>query len=763
MSGRPFKDGVSQETCLAYNKLNILGAKNIITNIILRILMRKKVLVTAILCCIVNMAFAQMTLKGKVVDENEKPVAGASVWIEYTTLGTSTDENGEFSLQRVPEGKHRLRASTLDYNGAKIDIASSREDILFVLKKSPLKLNEVVVTGTGTHNRLKNTPVAMDMITKKELENINVPTFENAMMSISPSFSFMTNAMGSYMQMNGLSNRYILVLVDGKKLAGDVSGNTDLSRINMKNVKRIEVLKGAASALYGSEAMGGVINIITENPKESIYITSDTRYAEYGQFSQAINADVNYKWLSSSTSFQRNQSDGWQLNTQETSGDKLIDTDKMAVNTNYSDVVSQKFTVKPAKSLSIYAEGSLYDKKLKRPVSSYAYNMKYEDYNIGAGARYMLKDLAVITLDLYTDNFEYYREYIKDDGNYKNGDESKERRQKYYDANLKGIFNLGKYNRLSVGTQYQLDYIESQSDTKDGSRDVYTYSVYAQDEIKLLDSKLQFVPGFRYVYNEAFGNRLTPKLSGMYSLDHFNFRASYSAGFRAPDMKELYTRTITRSTLSLGNSDLKPESSNYYSLNTEYHNDFLTVSVTGYINRIKNIIQTRDVTETITEDEKNEGIKKKQVYTNSSRARVNGFETSVNSYLGAGLSIGLGYSYVNSKDYDTGKPLVRSSKHIGTGNVNWNKKWWIVDSNINFNGRIQSSRYMGDKDPARAYNQWNLATRHRLKNFNGFVVEPGFGIENIFDFVDDKPFGANYATLSPGRVFYVSLSLKFSK
>lgn len=150
--------------------------------------MRKKVLVTAILCCIVSMTFAQMTLKGKVVDENEKPVAGASVWIEYTTLGTSTDENGVFSLQRVPEGKHTLRASALDYNGDKIDVASFRGDILFVLKKSPLKLNEVVVTGTGTHNRLKNTSVAMDMITKKELENINVPTFDNAMMVISPSF-----------------------------------------------------------------------------------------------------------------------------------------------------------------------------------------------------------------------------------------------------------------------------------------------------------------------------------------------------------------------------------------------------------------------------------------------------------------------------------------------------------------------------------------------------------------------------------------------
>lgn len=725
--------------------------------------MKKKILLTALICCIANVMFAQLSLNGKVVDEKGDPVSGASVWLEYTTIGTSSNEKGEFSLQKIPEGKYLLRASSLDYNGEKINISASQNNITFILKRSSLKLNEVVVTGTGTHRRLKNSPVAIDLVSKKELENVNIPTFENAMMAISPSFSFMTNAMGSYMQLNGLSNRYILVLVDGKKLAGDVSGNTDLTRINMSNVKRIEVLKGAASALYGSDAMGGVINIITENPKETIYITSNTRYAKHGQFSQSLNAVVNYDRFSYSGSFQRNQSDGWQLSPKEAGGDELTDTDKKAVNTNYTDVFNQKFTIKANKSLSFYAEGSLYDKKLKRPVSSYTYNMKYEDFTLGAGAKYLLKNKGIITLDLYTDNFEYFREYIKESGDYKPGDKTKERRQKYYDANLKGVFDLGLFNRLSMGTQYQVDYIESNSDVKDGSRDVYTYSVYAQDEIKLLNNKLQFIPGLRYIYNEAFGNRLTPKLSGMYSLDHFNFRASYSAGFRTPDMKELYSKNISGTTLSLGNPDLKPETSDYYSLNTEYHNDFITISATGYINRIKNIIQTNDISETITEDEKNEGIKKKREYINSSKARANGFEITINSYLGSGFNLSLGYSFVDTKDYDTGKPLIRSSKHIGTGNINWNKSWWIIDSNLNFNGRIQSKRYMGDKDSARSYNQWNLATYHRFKSFDGLVLEPGFGIENIFDFVDNQPFGANYATLSPGRTFYVSLSVKFSK
>lgn len=92
--------------------------------------------------------------------------------------------------------------------------------------------------------------------------------------------------MGSYFTLNGMSNKYILILVDGKKVAGDVSNNTDLSRIDMSRVKRIEILKGAASALYGSDAIAGVINIITEQPKDPISVQSKTRFGGESSFSQ---------------------------------------------------------------------------------------------------------------------------------------------------------------------------------------------------------------------------------------------------------------------------------------------------------------------------------------------------------------------------------------------------------------------------------------------------------------------------------------------
>lgn len=731
--------------------------------------MKLRIMLTALLCCIASISFAQLSLRGRVVDENEKPIAGASVWIEYTTIGTSTDLKGEFSLEKVPEGNNLLRISALDYNGARETINRSNDNILIRMKHSPLKLNEVVVTGTGTINKLKNSPVAIDVISQRELQNTNIPTFENAMIALNPSMSFTPNAMGSYMQLNGLSNRYILVLVDGKKLGGDVGGNVDLNRIDMGNIKRIEVLKGAASSLYGSDAIAGVINIITNKPKDLVNFSTETRFSEYGQFTQNANLYLNVGGFSSSTSFQRNQADGWQLNKKEIINDKEIDTDKQAMLRFYSDVFSQRFGYKATKELSMYVEGSLFDKKFKRPVSAYGFDMKYVDYSFGAGAKYLLKNNGLISLDWNTDRFEYFKAYLKEtkDKNgvtFMPGDEEFVRRQKYNNINLKGTFNAGKFNKVTVGSEYKVDNLYAPADSIGGSRNVYTLAFYAQDEINLF-GKLNIVPGVRYIYNETFKNRVTPKVSAMYTLHDFNFRVSYATGFKTPELKQLFMKTEVTSkgktTLSVGNKDLKPESSNYYSVNAEYIKDFLSLAVTGYINNLKNKIDTYEIE--LTPEEIAEGYNKKSSYHNIGRSRIQGVDFTFNSYLGYNLTLGGGYSYVNAKDLDTGKRLQRISRHTGNVNLNWFKDFGLFKSNFNLNGRLQSRRYYDDGDDARAYQLWNFATRHTFKSINGLVFEPGLGIENIFDFVDDKPFNRNYATLSPGRTFYASLKIKFSK
>ena len=124
------------------------------------------------------------------------------------------------------------------------------------MTKKTHELNPVVVTGTGTHQRLKNTPSPVSVITANEIKRAGITDFQQALTMMVPSLSFRPNAMGSY-----LMNKHVLILVNGRKVTGDITGNIDLNQIDMTRVKRIEVLNGAASSLYGSDAIGGVINI----------------------------------------------------------------------------------------------------------------------------------------------------------------------------------------------------------------------------------------------------------------------------------------------------------------------------------------------------------------------------------------------------------------------------------------------------------------------------------------------------------------------
>ena len=123
-------------------------------------------------------------------------------------------------------------------------------------------LNPVVVTGSGHHQRLKSTATPVHVLSAQEISEQGITTFDEALTRMMPQASMAPNSMGTFLRLNGLGNKYILILINGQKLSGDISNNVDLNRINMARVKRIEILDGAASSLYGSDAIGGVIYII---------------------------------------------------------------------------------------------------------------------------------------------------------------------------------------------------------------------------------------------------------------------------------------------------------------------------------------------------------------------------------------------------------------------------------------------------------------------------------------------------------------------
>lgn len=727
-------------------------------------------LTTLFVLALVSVSFAEITLKGKVIDaKTGKALVGANVRLTGTSIGIATNNKGEFVLEKVPDGTYTLRASYSGYEAASIQVNSNKNDILFSLKSSPINLNQVVVSGTGTHRKLKDSPVPVEVMTSTDIKKSGIATIEDALVMLNPSFSFRPTAMGTNMTLNGMKGDYILILVNGKKMTGDVSGYIDLSRIDMGKVKRIEVLKGAASSLYGSDAIAGVINIITDQPHDALDITSTTRFGGKGSFIENVSADVNTGKFSSSTSYQRRQSDGWQLsNITEDS----VYTRRQVSDKFHSDIVNQRFAFDPSKKLNLYVEGSYFTKKLDRPVnadkndaSGFDYNMEYENYAIGLGGKYLFGNSAYISLDINANNYEYSKVYTRTTSETIHaGDEILTKRQRYLSANLKGVFKVGQHNKFSVGTEYVKDYLKNPTDLTE-SKEAYTLALYAQDEIRIF-KKLQLVPGFRYIYHETFKNKFTPKIAAMYSLGEFNFRLSYAAGFKAPLLTDLYyykeSAKKGKMTITIGNPNLKPEKSNYYAFNTEYAGKYCNISVNGYINDLKDVIESKKLE--LTEEDKANKVTSRTTYENLNKARTQGIDISINSYLGAGFSIGGGYSYVDARDRKTKIRLEESTRHSGSARANYMHEWDNYRLNVNLNGRLQGKKFIksGEKD-APKYQIWNLTTNHSFSPVGMFIFEVNAGIENLFDYSQNLPYGSNLGTLSPGRTFFASLTIKFKK
>ena len=756
--------------------------------------MKKKVSLTALLCCMVVSMFAQISLSGKVVNaETNDPVVGANIRIDHSLAGCTTNGKGEFTISNLPEGKHLLSVTHVSFLPQKYTANPGEKDILIKMTESYINLGQVVITGTGTHRRMSNSPVPIQVITAKDLGNANVTSLEDALVKLTPNVTTMTNGMGTTLSLNGMNEDYMLLLENGKRLTGD----DRYTRINIGNVKRIEILSGAASALYGSDAIGGVINIITDDAKNTVNVSNYTHYTSKGRFSENINADINSGKFSSYTSYQRREADNWQVNDTDENGYK---TGRPMSTGFISDNISQRFAYNATDRLSFYVRGNYYNYNTRRPetatyfkkgkkkdedgnaiyeeTQAYTYNMLHDTYTYGAGAKYMINKSAYIDADFFADNYTSKYDYFLKSGDFDRGDKETRKKTRYYNATVKGIFKPNSWNKVSTGIEYINENFSSESDNI-SFKNMYTFALFAQDEITILRD-LQAVVGVRYLYNENFKNYATPNVALMYKIDHFNFRASYATGYRAPTLSQLYAtdEAKTASRYTIGNPNLKPEKSNFFSLNGEYTCSRFSIAATGFYNDIKDMINYRVLSDEEIQQmglgELHEQFSTIRQRDNVDRSKIKGISVNANFYLGAGLTLGGGYIYTDTEaktlehDSKTNKdvvvitPVDKSVKNAANVHARWDHDWNNYHLNVNLSGHIQGERYSSTYGYAPKYQQWDLNTRHTF-NLDAFILEPGIGIENIFNKRDDRPWNSNFSTINPGRAVYVSLAVKFKK
>ena len=660
-------------------------------------------------------------------------------------------------------------------------------------------LNPVVVTGSGHHQRLKSTTTPVHVLSAQEIREQGITTFDGALQRMMPQVSMAPNSMGSQLRLNGLGNKYILILVNGQKLSGDISNNVDLNRINMARVKRIEVLDGAASSLYGSDAIAGVINIITDQPTSSVCsVTNATNISGHGVLTDAVNLDICTHGFGSYTSYIHDRADSYRNNDLEYVKGSDTETQQSIAPlfTGYrSNILGQKFTYSPTQKLALNA-GLDYSYKITdrpntatvpdgspagttAPTGGTDYEMRYRGLRLSMGGIYKFSSKNSLQADFTDDHFRYGKEYDVATKTNAIGDYVESKKQRMMEGQLKAILSLMPTATTIFGVDWRKDCLLATSGNID--QNVYALAAYAQHEMALMKD-LTATVGLRLTHHETFDNHLTPKATLMYAPGNFRLRATYSSGFRAPGLDELYYHYFSvnrgKAQVSFGNRNLKPEKSNYLSLNAEYRTQIMAVSVTGYLNSISDMVvkQNVDVDDAsrktlmtefpeMTQDQADK-MTSYALYQNSDQGDVKGVQVNVsaNLFRGFNLSANYVYTYARTKSDDQWTVLERSIKHAATVAANYHHTWNHYALNVNVNGRLQSKTYYtGSYEDAPGFGVWNLNTTHSLDVAKWAFMEPSIGVDNIFDKVDRRIDSSTrkYALYSPGRMLVVGLKIRF--
>ena len=682
-------------------------------------------------------------------------------------------------------------------------------------------LQEVVVTGTGTRHLLKDAPVQTEVISQKMLQQYGGKSLEDILAGLTASFAFSEGDMGSQMQMNGLGNNYILVLIDGKRIHGDVGGENDLSLIDPHNIEKIEIVKGAQSALYGSDAMAGVINIITKKHTEKgVYADNSTRYGTHNDLRQHNTVAFSFGKFNSQTNFQLQRSDGWQNTAEEfAEGLVLTDSKNKTVNKFRNWQLAERLTFQPTSALQLYAEGTYYKKNILRPRNGrhpscdvYTYDLRYNNASASVGGKWYLGargkeqgargERDVVSLDVDWNKHAYYYDYTAKHYDYVllQGEEYGDQNGEWFSVamlpgqsklqsdqqrlmgQLKGIFYLPYGHTLNAGAEYRYDYLKAPERTETGTAYDWTAALYVQDELNPL-RWLNITTGLRLVENGTFGLRLTPKVSTMLSAGDFRFRLGWSQGFKAPTVKELHYRYLhlmgSSTFFNIGNIDLDPQTSNYYSANVEYRGRKLTAAVTGYVNKLDRMIALvnvpiGEIPAGVTTAYLGDGSSNVQarMYKNMDDARTSGIDVTLSYKLMKELTLNAAYSYLDTEAhlYDEKKDQTNTVIIDGTAHHKWSASAMYSHTftpcyklGVSLSTRGSSKRYYENNGDGKAFQIWRINTSHDLgKAGRMLAYRVELGVDNIFDYVDRTMHPYHLGNNTSGTTVYGTFTIKFN-
>lgn len=615
-----------------------------------------------------------------------------------------------------------------------------------------VQTRDIVVTATRTEQEVKEVPAAVEIITQEKLQAQGAATLRQAL-ETATNISFGLDGMkGSTVSIRGSASRHVLILIDGKRISGEVSlerGNSfEIDRISMENVERIEIIRGAASALYGSDAMGGVINIITKKPtKPQVSLEVEGNKAD--------SLDDGRNWMFRYDAGKQGRL-GWSLSAGERKEDPFTlangdtnnyygtrrpfsfqgewqtgEKEKITFGLDYLDEKTQRISGttryvndNQRTDFNIGYEGKTTNTDYKIRLYQSVYDKDYESRNKTTG---VLSSFDVIkrtinTLEASASTAWQPNHLLTYGAEYR----EEEVRGTRIDS-TKNPFTLYREGKSSAGSEAGLDY----------------YAAYVQDEW-VVNDRLLVVSALRYDDSDKFTSAVSPKLGMTYKLQpNSRLKANIGFGFKTPTTTELYHAfKMGSSTYFVGNPNLDPERSLNFDLGWEGEQGPLFGKLVFFRNEIKDMIASYDTGATLPSS----SVKIKS-YDNIEEAQMQGIEAEIGQKLNDYFTVKLNYTYLDAKNKITSARLEERARHqIGASVLYADKAQGLTGSVWG----TWKGDYIDSDNNAKTYAVWNALVSKELNQTTTIYL----GVDNIFNYKD-------YDNWINGTIYRSGLKLKF--
>ena len=655
------------------------------------------------------------------------------------------------------------------------------------------ELNEVIITGTKTKRQLSLIPLPAQTISEDQIKKTNSSRLKDILDEQVGIIIVSDFGGGEGIQIQGLDSEYILILMDGLPIIGRQSGTLDLNRIAIGNIKQIELIKGSSSSLYGSEALGGVVNLISSENKDSLSLNFDYKFASYNT------NDIN---LSTGIISKDGKKFNLFINSYSSDGYDLDNTDNLNTIDPFKNyTVYLKYSFKK-ENLFFSSSARIFDEKQNFKIDeNYFGNNNILEWNSNSRINYKISDSFNIESDIYLTSYNSQEKISSN---------SMDQEEDFFDqfllkTEVRTIIDLWIRDKLTLGLGF---YDESLSRNNFYKNKVSQSSINLFSQLEgFISNNTNYIIGARYDNYNNYKSQISPRIAIRTKLfEDVFFKSSIGRGFKAPDFRQLYfnfsNSTVGYSVIGFNvvnevlyeltknnqivnlvvpidefNEELKPESSRSINVGFKYYpSNNVKLEINLFRNDIDNLIDYK----VIANKKNGQNIFS---YFNLNKVYTQGIESTFNFRPNKKLDIILGYQFLEAKDKNI-EDLIKDGEIYARESLNspsfkliskdyfglynrskhtFNFKIYFEAKNnlsINLRSKYRTKYGLFDSngnDFLDIYDEfvkgYLISDFALLKNINS-SLSLSLGADNLFNYKDSQ----NITNL-PGRIVYVKINL----